>query len=99
MTVRAGARVGLSLSNHRLAIAAADEIDREHDDRCARTLGALDHLLCSIPVLLVIQLKPDWRAARGDHVLDARRGHRRQNLEMILGFGGASHGNLTLRMK
>ncbi len=95
MALDAVPRVAHRLAEHRLAVAAADEVHSEDDGGRARGLRALDHRLRLVPVGCVIELEPDRCAARGDHVFDRRGRDGGEHLQVVLRLRGARDGQLT----
>jgi hypothetical protein len=99
MAGAAGPLVEACTPQHRLAIAAAVQVNRKNHRRTAGTLRARDHLLGPSPVALMVELEPHRGAARRDGILNGSRGDGGEHLQVVLCPGRTSDRDFTLWME
>ena len=79
--------------------AEPDLVDGQRDDRAAGVLGLAQLEPGQGPDARRVELEPERATAGLGHLLNARRGARGQDLEMVLPLRGARHGQLAFRVE
>ncbi len=84
---------------HALGVPPAEHVDGPHHHGAARGFGAPDHLFGFVPPGGHVELIPRRPAERPRHVFHGKRSHVGQNLQRLLGLGGARHSHFSIGMK
>ncbi len=75
------------------------DIHREHQRLVARCLGPLHETPGECPVLVDVELKPEWAGARAPHIFDAGRGEGAEDERSAERTGGARGSEFAVGMR
>ena len=99
VALRALAGVGQPQAPLRVLDTAAHDVDRDGDGGASRFFRTRHQRPCDLPLVRRVELVPDRRAARSRYFLDACRGLRRKDLQVIASPRTAGDRDFAFRME